>query len=92
MRRGDLGLTYLPLDAARPQLAFALSRRFGNAVTRNRCRRRLREAFRARWRRGALAPGAYLVSVFGPPEQLEGPALEGQVSAVLDALSQRLAA
>lgn len=44
-------------------MAFAVSRRVGNAVTRNRVRRRLRELFREADRRGDLAPGEYLVTV-----------------------------
>jgi ribonuclease P protein component len=35
---------YLPLTSAAPRVGFTVSKRVGNAVTRNRARRRLREA------------------------------------------------
>lgn len=51
-------MTYVPLEPGRPVplVAFAIGRRFGNAVQRNRARRRLRAAFEA----GASALGAPL--------------------------------
>lgn len=45
--------------AAPPRLAFAISRKVGPAVSRNRVRRRLRELAR----HTALGPGAWLVIV-----------------------------
>ena len=46
---------------SRPRVAFALSRRTGTAVMRNRVRRRLRALFRDL--AADLAPGRYLVGV-----------------------------
>jgi ribonuclease P protein component len=92
VRRGALGLTYVPFDASRPEVAIAVGRRLGNAVRRNRWRRRLRAQFDARIRRGALASGAYLVQVQTPLDELSASALDAEVSAVLDALAARLAA
>lgn len=48
----------------RPRVAFALSRRRGTAVERNRVRRRLRAVFREV--AADLAPGRYLVGVRAP--------------------------
>jgi ribonuclease P protein component len=46
------------------RVAYGVGRHVGPAVTRNRVRRRLRAAIREVDRdRGALAPGAYLVTV-----------------------------
>ncbi len=72
LRHGVVRLNHLPSQrlspgAASPQLAFAIGRRFGNAVARNRGRRRLRAAFTEVWR-GLAAPrrqalaGAFLLS------------------------------
>lgn len=58
-------MSYLPIDDASPQLGFALSRKFGNAVERNRGRRRLRAAFVESWNRPATErppTGAFLLT------------------------------
>lgn len=53
MKHGAVRLTYV--DSAEsdsestPQVAYALGRKFGNAVERNRARRRLRDAFTQSW-------------------------------------------
>lgn len=49
------------IDRTRPAVGFAISKRVGTAVTRNRLRRRLREIFRELERSGNLAGGDYLV-------------------------------
>ncbi|MGQ0434180.1 MAG: ribonuclease P protein component [Microthrixaceae bacterium] len=62
--RGPLTVTWLPpRDAASdpPRVAFAIGRSVGNAVTRNRVRRRLRAALRELQNSGRLPQGAYLV-------------------------------
>ncbi len=57
MSHGAVRLTYLDHAAAdttlesTPQIAFALSRKFGPATERNRARRRLRDAFAVAWDR-----------------------------------------
>lgn len=61
-------MTFVPVDVPAARAAFAISRKVGNAVTRNRVRRRLRAILRDLDRADAtagsgLAPGAYLVSV-----------------------------
>lgn len=51
-------MAWLADPSGAPTLAFAIGRRVGNAVVRNRLRRRLREAARQM----ALPPGTYLIS------------------------------
>lgn len=51
----------VPASSVHPQVAYAINRRFGGAVQRNRVRRRLRSAIRER--RAPLAMGMYLVTV-----------------------------
>ena len=92
VRRGALGLTYVSVGGARPQVAVAVSRKVGNAVCRNRCRRRLRAAFDACDRAGRLRSGAYLVQVYARIDAVPSAAIAADVDAVLDALTARLAA
>jgi ribonuclease P protein component len=58
-----MSVTYLPADGG-VRVAYAVGRRVGPAVVRNRVRRRLRAAVREIDRSGAgLADGAYLIAV-----------------------------
>jgi ribonuclease P protein component len=60
VRSGPLTVTWLPGPAEQPpQLAFAIGRRVGNAVVRNRLRRRLRSLFAELG--SQLLPGTFLV-------------------------------
>lgn len=60
VRRGAVTLTFVPTNEARvPRVAFAIGRRVGGAVVRNRLRRRLRAI--ARELAPGLRPGAYLI-------------------------------
>lgn len=69
-RSGPLTVTYLEQSSwLRPQVAFAISRRVGNAVVRNRLRRRLRAIVSEQ--APTLRIGAYLVSA-GPGGPLLG--------------------
>jgi ribonuclease P protein component len=62
-RRGPVTVTYAPAgDATQPRVAYAVGRKVGNAVTRNRVRRRLRAAVAET---PELRSGAYLVAA-GP--------------------------
>lgn len=62
-RCGPVTVTYAPVGTAPvPRVAYAVGKRAGNAVTRNRIRRRLRAAAGDT---AGLPPGAYLVSA-GP--------------------------
>lgn len=69
-RRGSLSITWLPPSpgsdpVAPPQVAFAIGRRAGGAVVRNRLRRRLRAGLRELHAAGGLPGGAYLLGA-GP--------------------------
>ncbi|MGH9244923.1 MAG: ribonuclease P protein component [Acidimicrobiales bacterium] len=62
VRRGPILVTYVPADRGAPaRVAYAIGRRVGSAVARNRVRRRLRAVVRGL----DLAPGAYLIAA-GP--------------------------
>ena len=63
VRRRGLNVVYVPTDSDATEVAFAISRRAGSAVRRNRCRRRLRAAFAELDRQGRLPHGAYMISV-----------------------------
>ncbi|MGI9615645.1 MAG: ribonuclease P protein component [Acidimicrobiales bacterium] len=62
VRGGALRMTYCQQPDPRPMVAFAFGRKFGNAVQRNRARRRLRAAFADAWNPATQPPGAYLIS------------------------------
>jgi ribonuclease P protein component len=60
VRRGPITVTWLAGDPAEPpRVAYAIGRRAGGAVVRNRIRRRLRSIMQEL--RAQLRPGAYLV-------------------------------
>ena len=99
LRHGVVRLNHLPQErlpagAASPQLAFAIGRRFGNAVQRNRGRRRLRAAFTEVWR--SLSPkcrqdlaGAYLASASPSVLTVPYPSLLADIEACLGQISAR---
>jgi ribonuclease P protein component len=70
-----------------PRVAYAIGRRAGGAVARNKIRRRLRAATRAH--AGELEPGrAYLVGVVGSQATTPYPALSDSLRAALRALRE----
>jgi ribonuclease P protein component len=83
-RQGPISMTFLPGDPALPpRVAYAVGKRVGPAVVRNRVRRRLRAVAQAH--RGELQPGG--VYLFGA-----GPAAATAPFAELDAAMGRLLA
>ncbi|MCZ7527832.1 MAG: ribonuclease P protein component [Acidimicrobiia bacterium] len=84
-RRGPVAVRFLAVGSTGPpQVAYAVGRRVGGAVARNRARRRLRAAIRAC--RDQLVPGgAYLVSAGAPVVTMP-------FGTLVDALSDCLAA
>lgn len=91
MRGKRLALTFVPEADARPQVAFAISRKVGNAVVRNRCRRRVRPLLAARAKEGRLRPGAYLVQIAARVDELPSGDLAREVDDLLTALDARVA-
>ena len=94
-------MTFVAIPTSQPQVALALGRRFGNAVERNRGRRRLRAAFRVAWTartdgESELAPpapvltGAFLLS--GSRRLLTDPfeSIVSSITTCLDNLQARL--
>jgi ribonuclease P protein component len=55
-------MTFVSYTSAHPQVAFAIGRRFGTAVERNRARRRLRAALAAAWAVEPGPSGGFLIS------------------------------
>jgi ribonuclease P protein component len=91
VRGTRLALTFVPSGDERPELAFAISRKVGGAVVRNRCRRRVRPLLAEHDRTGRLRPGAYLVQIHGRIDALPATDVAGEVDALLAALDARLA-
>lgn len=85
-RRRGLSVVYVPTATDTCEVAFAIPRRAGSAVRRNRCRRRLRALLDARVRAGSLPGGAYLLSV--QPELVDAP--QHELAVVLDELLARV--
>jgi ribonuclease P protein component len=90
VRGTRLALTYIPRDDAGSEVAFAISRKIGTAVVRNRCRRRVRPLLAAHERAGRLRPGAYLVQVAARVDQLDAAVLAREVDDLLLALDARV--
>ena len=92
VRRGPLSATYLAVDgASTTQVAYAITKRVGGAVERNRLRRRLRAVFAelAKDREGPVPEGVLLVSA-GPEASSRDPEeLRNDVKRLLAALETR---
>ncbi len=85
VRRGTITVTWVPGDPAEPpRVAYAVGRRAGGAVVRNRIRRRLRAVIRDL--SSELAPGSYLVGAGGQAASLSYGELRATVSEALRAV------
>ncbi|MEZ5376699.1 MAG: ribonuclease P protein component [Acidimicrobiales bacterium] len=61
VRSGPVSVVFAAVEP-HPALAFAIGKKFGTAVERNRARRRLRSAFHDVAKARVLPPGAYQIS------------------------------
>ena len=85
MRRGTITVTWVAGDPAEPpRVAYAVGRRAGGAVVRNRIRRRLRAVLREL--SDELVPGAYLVGAGAEAASLSYGELRATVSEALRAV------
>ena len=69
---------------AQPCVAFAISRRVGPAVVRNRLRRRLRDEMAALAKADRLPVGAYLIGLAPAAAELDGPILREHLRTALE--------
>jgi ribonuclease P protein component len=89
LRRGPLWLRYRRGELGdRARVAYAIGRSVGNAVTRNRLRRRLRAIIATAEADGQLDPGAYLVGVTAEAPAMTYADLERTVRELLDGLRE----
>ena len=85
-RRGPLTVTFAQVgDAPQPRVGYAVGKRVGNAVARNRLRRRLRAAA---GETGDLALGAYLISAGPAATALSYEELKREVASAMHAAGQ----
>jgi ribonuclease P protein component len=85
VRRGPLAMTYVDDGEPTARVAYAVPRRVGTAVERNRIRRRLRAVLADQ----PLQPGAHLVSADRSVLTLSHTELVARVGSVLEAVEQR---
>lgn len=79
-------------DQAIARLGLAVSRQIGNAVVRNRIKRRLRESFRCELR-PTLAQGSAVVLIARKgADVLKTPAVTAELKPVLSRMAKKLAA
>lgn len=93
VRRGVLRIAFVPDEAGRRRIAYALSRRVGNAVVRNRIKRRLRCVFTTIDRERvtgnvAFPPGTYLVSATAAAADVPFQTLLRTATSLLNELEQ----
>lgn len=91
VRRGTLRIAYLPVPTDRVRVAYALPKRVGTAVVRNRVRRRLRSAFESIENAGqhSFPKGTYLVSASAEVARMPFVELVASLTSMLRELSER---
>lgn len=81
---GPLSVAYVPpTSITPPAVAFAISRKVGGAVVRNRLRRRLRAELGLLAGANALRPGSYLVGLRPEAAALDGAELRSHLRRAL---------
>ena len=93
VRRGTLRIAFLPAPPDGVRIAYALPRRVGTAVVRNRVRRRLRAAFETIERAGQVPfpQGSYLVSASAETARIPFSTLVATAEALLRELAEGVA-
>lgn len=94
VREGPLWVSFVPAEDATvpPRVAFAIGRKVGHAVERNRAKRRLRSVFaELAGRATGLRPGAYLVGATSDIVTLPYPEIREHVERALNRIDQRIA-
>lgn len=89
-RSGPVSVSFTPVgDDGRPRVAYAIGRRHGNAVQRNRLRRRLRACVQTAVHEAGspLAGGSYLVRADPTASELTAPDLARRVREALERAS-----
>ena len=80
----------LDKDGERPRLGVTVSRRIGNAVVRNRVKRRVREIFRAEMRASLPARTSIVVIARAGADTLKPAAIRDELNAAARNLSGRI--
>ncbi|MFM7069630.1 MAG: ribonuclease P protein component [Actinomycetes bacterium] len=82
---GPVAVVAVPrLDATRPAVGFALPKRVGSAVARNRARRRLRAICRELVRSNELPAASYLFTVRNDLSMISAPELRQHVLGAIE--------
>lgn len=80
----------LEFEPARSRLGVTVSRRIGNAVVRNRVRRRVRESFRLELRKMIPAGISIVVIARAGADQLKSSSIVAELSAAVGKLGERI--